>query len=68
MKKSEVIKYFNGVNATARALRIRPAAVSKWPDELTDRIAFRVEIVTGGLLKTNETLRFEADRARHVSK
>ena len=68
MKKSEVIKYFNGVNAAARALRIRPAAVSKWPDELTDRIAFRVELVTGGLLKTNETLRFEADRARHVSK
>jgi len=64
MKKSEVIKYFGGVNATARALRILPQAVSKWPDELTDRIAFRVELVTGGMLKTNETLRNDLHESR----
>lgn len=57
MLKSEVINYFNGVNATARALRIRPSAVSKWPEVLTERIAYRVELATNGVLKTDETKR-----------
>ena len=65
MKKSEVIKYFGSAARTARAMRISRAAVTMWPDELGDYVSFKVELVTGGLLKSKETLRFEADKARH---
>ena len=59
MKKSDVIKHFGGVNATARAMRISPAAVSQWRDDLGDSLALRVEITSHGVLKTAETLRNE---------
>ena len=67
MKKSEVIEYFGSAARTARAMRISRAAVTMWPDELGDYVAFRVELVTGGQLKSDETLRLEADISRHVS-
>jgi hypothetical protein len=60
MTKNEVIVFFNGVNATARALRIRPSAVSKWPEVLTERIAYKVELATNGALKTEETIKRES--------
>lgn len=67
MKKSEVIEYFGSAARTARAMHISRAAVSLWPDVLGDNVSFKVELVTGGNLKSDETLRFEADRSRHVS-
>jgi hypothetical protein len=59
MTKTDVINYFGNKTKTARALRISYQAVKNWPVELTDRIAFRVELVTNGALKTNETLLME---------
>lgn len=59
MKKTDVIEYFGGASATARALRISRQALYKWPEELTERIAFRVELATNGKLKTQETIRNE---------
>jgi hypothetical protein len=59
MKKTEVIEYFGSAAKTARALRISRAAVCLWPDELSDRTAFIVELATHGALKTDETLRNE---------
>lgn len=55
MLKSDVVNYFGSIAKTARALRISYQAVKKWPEELTDRIAWKVELVTNGALKTNET-------------
>ena len=66
MKKSEVIEYFGSAARTARAMRISRAAVTMWPDELGDNVSFKVELVTGGQLKSDETLWLEADMARHV--
>jgi hypothetical protein len=66
MKKSEVIEYFGSAARTARAMRISRAAVTMWPDELGDNVSFKVELVTGGNLKSDETLRLESDRSRHV--
>ena len=57
MKKTDVITYFGSQSKTAKALRISQAAVHQWPETLTDRIAWRVELVTNGQLKTQETLR-----------
>lgn len=60
MKKEEVLNYFGGVSATARALRITHSAVSQWKDELTGSIAFKVELVSNGHFKTEETKRLES--------
>ena len=64
MKKSEVIEYFGSAARTARAMRISRAAVSLWPDELGDNVAFKVELVTGGRLKSDETLRNDLHESR----
>ena len=58
MKKIDVIEYFGSAAKTARALRISRAAVCMWTDELSDATAFKVELVTNGALKSDETLRF----------
>lgn len=60
MKKQDVIRHFGSVNETAKALRISPAAVSQWDDELSDRIGYKVELATNGAFKTRETLAREA--------
>lgn len=61
MTKKEVIGYFGSVKKTCEALRISKMAVSKWPEVLTERISFRVELATNGDLKTDETKRKEND-------
>ena len=55
MLKNDVLEYFGGINQTAKALRLSYQAVYQWPEVLTDRIAYRVELVTKGALKTDET-------------
>jgi predicted nucleotidyltransferase len=61
MKKTEVLEYFGGVAKTARAMRLTAASVYRWPDELTDLLAYRVELATKGALKSDETLRMIAN-------
>jgi hypothetical protein len=57
MKKNDVLEHFGSAAKTARAMRISRTAVSLWPDILSDNVAFKVELVTNGALKTEETLR-----------
>jgi hypothetical protein len=56
MLKKDVIEYFGGLAQTSRALRIHENSVRRWPDELTDNIQFKVELVTKGKFKSRETL------------
>lgn len=42
MNKKQAIAYFGGVCATARAIGISDAAVSKWPDVLSPKISDRI--------------------------
>ena len=58
MKKTDVLDYFGSASKAAKALRISPAAVSMWPDVLSDRTAYKIELVTNGALKTEETKAF----------
>jgi len=60
VKKSEVIDFFGNRAAVARALRIHENSVNRWPEVLSDAIAFKVELVTRGALKSDETIRNEA--------
>lgn len=42
MNKKQAIAYFGGVCATARAVGVSNAAVSRWPDVLSPKISDRV--------------------------
>lgn len=42
MNKKQAIAYFGGVCATARAVGITDAAVSRWPDVLSPKISDRI--------------------------
>jgi len=66
MTKKEVLEHFGSAAKTARALRISRAAVSVWPDVLSESTAFKVELVTNGILKTDETKAFLAKHSLTV--
>lgn len=57
MKKIDVINYFGSVAKTARALRINESTVYRWGEELSDKTAFKVELVTKGKFLTEESQR-----------
>lgn len=42
MKKHDAISLFGSASKTAKAVRVTPAAVSLWPEILSDAIADRV--------------------------
>lgn len=53
MNKSDVLSYFSGVAATAKALGISHVAVSKWGDTIPQGRAYQIEVLTGGALKAD---------------
>ena len=57
MQKKEVIEYFGNQAKTAKALNISKTAVCKWPERLSDLLSYRIEVITGGALKSDETIR-----------
>jgi len=62
MLKKDVIDWYGGVRATARALRLTPAAVSKWSAVVPELSARRIAEDTRGAV----ALRME-DYRREVS-
>ncbi len=53
MQKKDVIAYFGSIAATARAIGLTHAAVSKWGETIPERRALRLEKMTGGQLKAD---------------
>lgn len=53
MNKGDVLSYFGGVAATAKALGISHAAVVKWGDTIPQGRAYQIEVLTGGELKAD---------------
>ena len=51
MKKQEVLDYFGGVIATAKALGISQPSVSNWGEDLPELRQLELEQLTGGTLK-----------------
>jgi len=51
MNKQQVIDFFGGVNATAKALGIAQPSVSNWPDRLPELRQLQVERLTKGKLR-----------------
>jgi len=53
MTKQDVLTYFGGTVAAARALGRTKGAVSQWPDELPGNLQFEIQGRTGGKLKAD---------------
>ncbi|MCZ8808192.1 Cro/CI family transcriptional regulator [Escherichia albertii] len=55
MYKKDVIDHFGTQRAVAKALGISDAAVSQWKEVILEKDAYRLEIVTAGALKYQES-------------
>ncbi len=53
MLKKNVINFFGGVTATAKALGISKSTVSIWKPEIPWKYALLIEKITQGTLKAN---------------
>lgn len=54
MKKTEVIAHFGGTDtAAAKALGVTRSAVGQWKDMVPERIAWKVQFMTGGVLRVD---------------
>ncbi|WIX32542.1 Cro/CI family transcriptional regulator [Salinicola sp. JS01] len=62
MTKQDVIEYFGGTTAAAKALGRSKGAVSQWPDALPANLQFEIEGRTCGRLQADE-----AHRTRRTS-
>jgi transcriptional repressor of cell division inhibition gene dicB len=56
MLKTDVITHFGSPAATARALGITKSAVSQWGDNIPERMAYRVQTVTDGVLTVDPSV------------
>jgi len=55
MKKSDVVRYFGGVQQTADALGIRYQSVREWPEEgVPEGRQYQIQILTDGQLKADQ--------------
>ena len=50
MKKDVAIKHFGGASRLAEALKVKPASVSQWGEEIPELRAYQIERITGGKL------------------
>lgn len=53
MTTNEVIQFFGSKSAVAKALRLSPAAISQWGEQVPMRRQFEIEHVSGGALRAN---------------
>lgn len=56
MRKSDVLKHFETLDAVATVLNISRAAVSQWPERVPERSAWRLQFLTGGRLQVDQTM------------
>ena len=53
MKKDAAIKHFGGASRLAEALKVKPASISQWGEEVPELRAYQIERITGGKLKVS---------------
>lgn len=53
MLKTEVLQHFGSVKAACKALRVTKSAVSQWGEIVPERIAYKAQVITGGVLQVN---------------
>lgn len=54
MQKNDVLAFFGSITATAKAIGVSHAAVSKWDSTIPKGRAYQIEVLTGGKLKADQ--------------
>ena len=61
MLKETAIAHFGGAAGLARAIGRTPSAVTEWPDIVPEGMAYKIQVITGGLLQVDPTLYKKAE-------
>jgi hypothetical protein len=56
MKKSDVIAHFGGEVKTAAALGLTRQAVYQWTDPIPERLAYKIQVMTAGVLRVDPSV------------
>jgi hypothetical protein len=56
MLKTTVKRHFGSLEAIAQALGITKSAVSQWPERVPEGAAYKLQFITGGKLRVNQSL------------
>ena len=56
MLKETAVKHFGSCAAIARAIGRTPMAVVNWPDIVPEGMAYKIQVVSGGLLRVDPSL------------
>ena len=56
MLKETAIQHFGGAAALARAIGRTPSAVTEWPEIIPEGMAYKIQVVTGGLLQVDQSM------------
>lgn len=62
MRKSDVLSHFNSTKAVCKALGITKSAVSQWGDVIPEGTAYKLQFITGGILRVDPNLYPSASR------
>jgi transcriptional repressor of cell division inhibition gene dicB len=69
MLKTDVVAHFGTQQAIADALNLSKQAISRWEEIIPQGVAYRLQIVTGGVLQVNPAVYSRAAReARTAAK
>ena len=67
MLKETAIKHFGSAAAVGRAIGRAPSAVTEWPDVVPEGLAYKIQVITGGLLQVDQAL-YQKTRERATAK
>ena len=56
MLKETAIKHFGSAAEVGRALGRSPSAITEWPEVVPEGMAYKLQVITGGLLRADPTM------------
>ena len=62
MLKETAIKHFGSAAEVGRALGRSPSAITEWPDVIPEGMAYKLQVITGGLLRVDPALYLKKQR------
>ncbi|WP_445946938.1 Cro/CI family transcriptional regulator [Shewanella sp.] len=67
MTKDEAVKYYGSQTKLAQALKINPASVSQWGEDVPELRAYQIERLTRGALKVNPVIVLDKPKSASVA-
>lgn len=56
MLKETAIKHFGSAAALGRAIGRTPSAITEWPDVIPEGMAYKIQVITGGLIQVDQSM------------